>query len=647
MFPNRTTLALCVAALLVSGCSSGGGAKPTAAAAAPPPPTTTPPPGAFNPCPAPVASDCTVALGKDQWVKLPETASSHALVVSGTGRLGMVGEYRFDGGTRIEGGGLLVGSAPSEGSSLTRLQSDVTVEAAGELMVVGTVQGDVTNRGMVILFEKIQGDVENAGTLRVAAAAYGNQVRIGGNFSQGATGVLAFALSPAGWDSPVPLTVDGRADLAGTLQLETTNDAWGPYPLPAARAHRIIHATGGVSGQFDRWTSPGLFIEGSLRYGSNDVWFDLLRVELAATMQASQASGLSVASAGNIDSALTRADGYAGIPPPSLDLAQRQFLASASSLLWMQDRAQAERALGSLAGHAHAAMGGVLHGQVAAAAARDDARLSTLAYSPQPSAWSEPTLYTANGQSFAGASSGFALWLSPRLLVGGSIGDSRGSLHFDRLGGEGQAESPAAGLHAHYRGEGWHLTGAVGAQHPTLRLQRPIELGAAGTHLALSQRGFEQAFVHGEVGGDRALAGGRLSPFAAVDYTRLRSDGFAEWGTTGFELVGAAGTRARLSGSVGARYARDWAVRGSTIRLDLDARYHRLLAEDSDAPIAAFRGVPDVRFELPSEQQDGFAEVRLGLGGILGRHWNWSMDYSRGFGAGYDDELLLALQGNF
>ena len=143
--------------------------------------------------------------------------------------------------------------------------------------------------------------------------------------------------------------------------------------------------------------------------------------------------------------------------------------------------------------------------------------------------------------------------------------------------------------------------------------------------------------AHAMETGHRNDGEGRLVPFVAFDHGIVRGDAFAEQGDTGMELVAASSRQARFSGAVGARYARDWSLGRHRLRLELDAR-HRRERVDGDPVRAAFRGVPDVRFELPDARAPATGELRVGLGGSRGPRSRWSMDYSRGFGGEHRDE---------
>lgn len=624
-------------ALLASACGGGGHLVRNPEPAAPPDP---PPRPSFDPCPPPVTADCRVDLAPHRQETLPETDSNHALVLDGGGSLDLQGRYRFDGGTRIEYGILSVGSME------TVLRSDVLVGERGELRVLGEVQGNVDNRGKVVLYGLVGGNLENSGRLEAFGAVYGNPMRIDGDFTQSADGTFAFALvALSDWESGlvVPLQVGGRANLDGILELGRYADAWGPYALPDPRAHHIIHAGGGVSGTFDGWTSPGLAITGTLRYEANDVWFDLERASVVdAIASRGIGSALSRRSAANLDRAFGAADAFAGRPEGSLSDVQRRFLRSASSVMWLQDPAQVERSLDSLAGHAHLGAPDALLRDAAEASARVDARLATADAGSGTSAWALSPRPGPAGQPIIGApTTGVERWLSPRTLVGGGIVSGPASLGFDRLGGFARGDASRAGLYAHYRGDGWHATAAAGAGRARLELRRPIELGAAGRHVALSRREFGLAYLHAELARPLHAGGGRLTPYLAFDYARVHGDAFLEHGDTGFELAGMRSRQTRLGAAAGARYARVLGASGQGPWFELDARYRHDLVADDDVR-AAFRGVPDAAFDLPGHRGRGAGELRLGLGGSAGSRSRWYLDYAATFGGEHRDQALEA-----
>ncbi len=138
----------------------------------------------------------------------------------------------FTGATTIAGGGLLeVGDAANPDASLG---GDVTVASGGMLRGHGTIDGDVTNDGVVA----------PGGSIGV--------LTINGNYVQYAGGTLNIELAQAtavgvGYDQ---LRVTGTASLAGTLaiQLDPT------YAIVIGAKSNILTAAGGVTGAFSTVT---------------------------------------------------------------------------------------------------------------------------------------------------------------------------------------------------------------------------------------------------------------------------------------------------------------------------------------------------------------------------------------------------------
>ena len=82
------------------------------------------------------------------------------------------------------------------------------------------------------------------------------------------------------------------------------------------------------------------------------------------------------------------------------------------------------------------------------------------------------------------------------------------------------------------------------------------------------------------------------------------------------------------------------AVALSELARAIEAEIHatRWLRDPRQRARAAFRGVPDVRFELPDARAPATGDLRVGLGGSRGPRLRWSTDYSRGFGGEHRDE---------
>src|SRR6185312_6338932 len=442
-----TALLLALSTCLLTAC--GGSAmvrSQVAPASLPPPSPPAPPTPPAEPCPSPVTTDCVADVPFAESQDLTGgRQSDHALIKRGDGELNLVFrsrndstappivDFRFGGGTIVEAGSLRVFPNAS-------LHSNITVQAGGQLTLAGATTGNLANHGNTVLEDTVTGNVVNDGVLEPGSSIYGNVVpaRIEGNFSQTSTGTLTAVI---GATTGGFLSVTGRADIDGTLRLVPYTDDFGPYPLPGAPVSlQVLHADGGIVGQFAQWTSPGLFITGAPRYLPTDVYFDIATISAAQAMAAAQAGdALTLSSAAHFDAALGNADKWARMPGDALTSTQRQFLASMGAIQHLQDYDQAVRTFDSLSGHGYAAAADALLLQAALPASDLMTHVGNLRQGSAPESWFTPAAMTASGAgAFRGERTGFEQWLGDRLLLGYSFGWSEGSLRFDRSGGTAQ-----------------------------------------------------------------------------------------------------------------------------------------------------------------------------------------------------------------
>lgn len=627
--PRNALFAACsTGLLLLTACGGGGGGMvrsdpPPTTAPTPPPPT-----ASSEMCPEPLTADCVADVPATSPTNYLTDGrqSSYALIKRGDGELSLEeGDFRFSGGTSIEDGVLRLGA-------MGVLQSDITVQTAGRLELFGSVSGHVVNHG----------DLE-------IGAIYGEQISavIEGDYRQSTTGTLGVVL---GATTGGTLQISGRADIGGgTLRVSAYTDAWGPYPLPSAPlSHHVLHAGGGVFGQFASWTSPGLFIDGSLRYLSNDIYFDAISISALGVMSAAAVGdAVTLSTASNFDNALNAAGGLATWPAAALTETQRQFLRSAASIQQIGDYDQAVRTFDSLSGHGHMEVANAHIQQAMLSASRSNARISDMRPGSSAGVWStQPSLVSTSAGIFTqGQTFGYEQWVGERLLLGSSFGWSSGNLQFDRSGGSARSQSPQwnAYLRRH-GGNGSYTMGNVGYSHYRLDLDRPIDLGMEMRN-AHSERNLDMTHAYVETGRKIHLGAGRLTPFASLRYAALRGDGFIEQGGTGFELVVQPSLHQRIGGDIGLRYARDWRWGADRwMRLDLGARYQHLFSVRDDMR-AAFSGTPAVAFDLrglPQERDD--SSLELNLAGGAGDRWSWLLGYDNHAG---NETLSLGMELEF
>jgi uncharacterized protein with beta-barrel porin domain len=631
-----TALALALSACLLTACGGGGGGVNGMVRSESVDPPVPPPVGALaESCPPPVTADCTVDLSSADSEEITGgRQSDHALTKRGDGELTLISrpetfgppavDYRFSAGTTIEAGSLRVASSAN-------LHSDVAVQTAGILEVEGTLTGNVANDGAVFLWDVVVGDVSNNGVLTPGSTIYDDTVpaRINGNFRQTSAGTLDAVI---GATTGGFLSVTGRADIDGTLRLVPYGDDWGPYPLPSAPLSlKVLHADGGVFGQFATWTSPGLFITGAPRYLANDVYFDASSISAATAMAAARAGdALTLNAAGHFDAALVSTSGLTPSPGTSLTDAQRRFLASAASIQRIQNYDQAIRTFDSLSGYGYTAAADALMEQAALPAQALVERVANLRPGSAAGAWSARPMTIATGAgAFSEQRSGFDQWLGDALLIGGSVGWSDGNLEFDRSGGNARDRSPQWDFYLRRNGTNdSYVFADVGHGRHELDFGRQIDLGFAKRHVyAMPDLDVEHAWV--EAGREFRILQNRVTPFAALSYAAMHAAGFTEQGSTGLELAAQPSFHQRTNAAVGLRLSRYWvSTNGRWTQLNLAGGLLHLLAARGDA-YAAFTGAPDVTFALaglPRQRNTGWLQMSLGTGG---ENWAWLLNYDR------------------
>ena len=627
--------ALAVAVIAACGGNGSGGGM---VRSNPPPPQ----PIATGSCPAPITADCMVSIdASDNELMLGGRESSHAIFKSGPGLLNLEdGTYRFDGGARLQEGTMNV--LPD-----AVMDADVVVGSNAQLGVDGRVEGNVDNHGYVSintlatvhgsfvnrsmsstsLAGTVEGAFRNAGALYVGVSydtTAPTPSRITGNFTQTADGML---VSYVGAIAGGLLQIGGTAQLDGELVLGGLLDFdYTPILVPTPYAHHVLHADGGVSGEFAEWSASGLFLTGDVRYLANDVWFDIATISAASAMQSANAGdALVFASAARFDQALAATTGDART------LAQRQFLRSIATVQRIGDYAQAARTFDSLSGHGHLAAIDAQMTHALRAAPRIATRTDAVARTGAGAWTSNPAFAAVGDANFnEGQTFGYDVRLSNGWLLGSSFASNNGTVDVDRSGGVAHTRSPQYDLYLHRDNGSTYTTAIVGYRHDAMQLDRPIDLGVALAN-AHSEREYDTRYAYVESGRDIALGNGRFTPFVAAHYTQSRGEAFAEYGQTGFELAGGPSLHERTGADLGVRYAQAWTFGADAwLQLDVAARRQHLF-DASDAMSVAFVGAPGVVFDLAGLPQERDLDVwQLNLAGGTGRRWSWVMQYEDG-----------------
>jgi uncharacterized protein with beta-barrel porin domain len=403
------------------------------------------------------------------------------------------------------------------------------------------------------------------------------------------------------------------------------------YPIPETPfSVHALHADGGVTGTFDEWSAPMLFVEGELRYEPNDVFFDATSVSAQSVMaEAGIRDSLTLDTAQRFDQLLQVTGAAKGtFDPRALSQAQDRLLRSAAIVQRIDNYAQALRTFDSLSGSGHvAAVDAYMQNALQAAptiAAHIDA-------TPRGAngAWSaQPATFAVGGGTFQQTPTlGYDLQLAGGTRVGSSVGWSESTLDLARAGGVAQSRAPQFNVYVHHAFARGYATGMMGFSRQAMDLERTIDLGGTA-QLAHTRRDVDTAFGYLESGRTMAFGGGRITPFAAAHWSQARAGAFSEQGVTGFELVGDASMHQRVGSDIGARWTRDWNwMSGHWLRLDAGMRHRHLFQASDDAQVS-YAGAPGWMFDLHGAPVDRDAQMySLGLVGGRDARWAWSLRF--------------------
>ncbi|WP_170990167.1 autotransporter serine protease [Aquamicrobium sp. LC103] len=186
------------------------------------------------------------------------------LIKSGDGSLSLWGNSTYLGDTRIDGGVLAIGGS---------IASDTFVEQEGTLAGIGTVFGDVDNRGAVYA-----GWSRDGGTLT-----------IDGDYRQREDSWMVVELGAPDGTS--------RLDVTGTAAIEggTVDVIFDPGGYSGDARHTILTADNGVTGRFDEVCNCYAFLDFGLAYDPTNVYLDVARNGVAFADVAANRNGAAVA----------------------------------------------------------------------------------------------------------------------------------------------------------------------------------------------------------------------------------------------------------------------------------------------------------------------------------------------------------------
>ncbi|MDH5824813.1 S8 family serine peptidase [Luteimonas sp. RD2P54] len=505
------------------------------------------------------------------------------LIVDGNGQpgnLSLEGENTYTGTTRVRGQAVL-----AVRNSLT---SPIHVEPTGSVQVFGgQLQGNVLNQGSLSFGHgggaqtTFRGDIRNEGFVMVGR--YPN-ARFKGDYIQIGGGVLSIYL---GAD---PLHFEGQATLAGNLDI---NGVVSGYV--ARSSTEVLIADGGVSGEFSTMTwNPSLVLVATFGYGTDRVWLDVERADVAAT-----AGGLAGMTVSSLDSAVRLENAFrridAQLPGEGADdlPADNGLIRAAGQIQQVQTASAFTTMLDSLSGKAHAAASAMTFDSIDLNRRALSSRFGELAGRPAAGGEWTQALGGAGSGSFAGGDyqmDGWMLGNDYRLGGSGVAGLAFGQTRADSAvpgaaerGRDRQAQGQVYGGWLHGNG---YAMGQLGVGRYDRRIDRQLLLGGDRSAVQADYAGtFASAGL--EAGYRFGLGATSLTPYAGAEHARVESDGFHERGASGFGLRTGAIASSRTQAIAGLRAAHAW--RGLDLRGY--AEWQHTLSADGLEVDASFVGV--------------------------------------------------------
>ncbi|WP_368564983.1 S8 family serine peptidase [Pseudoxanthomonas sp. UTMC 1351] len=456
-----------------------------------------------------------------------EIRGDGGLIKRGSGRLELSGILSYRGQTRIEGGTL---------ATRFNLPAGAFVGTQGSLHLF--------NAG-------VHEDLENHGEVAITGSAI---QWITGDFMQSTGATLSMQVGSK-------LYVDGVALISGG-QLQISGLVSG---YVYSNRELLINAMGGVSGRFDALTQgPGVFLDGSLEYNSNQVLLNITRLDVSAAATAfGNISAASLASASRVENAFLQIDAQQrgeNRPEP----VAAGFIEMAGELQRSPTQAEAKASLASLSGELHAAADAMTFDAIGMNRRALSSRFDQLVDQPtQRGDWYQRLgeagrgSYGANDFQMDGWMLGSDLRLSQYGVVGVAFGEIQSHTSVGSSRDRGQDRQAQGQFYmGSVRGNAYAL-GQLGFGRYDRQLRRELLLGQASHGVASEYAGdfLSMSLETGYRFGSSATA---LTPYVGTEYARVDRDGFVETGASGFGLKTDASVGERTLAIGGLRAEHGW-----------------------------------------------------------------------------------------
>lgn len=530
-----------------------------------------------------------------------DIAGDGGLVKRGSGTLELSGTNTYRGTTRVDGGTLdVTGSVAGDG---------VTVGANGTLSGGGTVFGNVSNNGVVLVNS---GDIGSA-----------RHFEITGNYTHADGATLALVLGHG------PLVVRGDADIGGgTVHVAGVRDGY----VTRDREH-VLQVDGEFSGFFDELTydADTLFLQANLAYDLQNVWLDIGRLDVHATVaRLGNATAASLSAAQRVENAFRELDGKQSADGPVAG----GLIRAAGEFQRIADARMAHASLASLSGELHA---------VASSTTFDAIDMNRRALSSEfvasadlaarPAAWARQLGGGGQG-GFSGSEHAVDGWMIGRdlrmgnAIAGFAFGETRADSRRDGSRDRGRDRQAQSLVYAGVTGGDAYALGQLGFGRFDRQLERHLFTGQRAMGVFSTYAGdfmtasLETGYRWGD---DRA----GLTPYLGAEYTRIRSDGFDELGGDGLGLRAEGWSSSRSQAVAGLRGERQWL---SGLTLQGYAEWQQTLSAHGLELEAGFTGVDAWSPLMGLQPARSGGLFGVGLDAPVGRAGLFTLGYDQRFG---------------
>lgn len=453
----------------------------------------------------------------------------------------------------------------------TLISSGTAIDAQGNL------PGSVTiDNGAALLARRdITGSVQSAGRLQTTATS----TRINGDLTLYAAGTLAQTLG-------APLIVGGRATLAGQFYVAGVTSGY------VATAHQQVLSAGSITGTFNSLTTaPGIFLSTSLRYTPAEVWIDTSQISVINVASQSMSSSLAATSSSvRLDGAFNQLNQNVATP----GAVANGTLMAAGGIQQSQTTAQAKASLESLSGQLYAA------GTAVTLAGIDASNDALMAHLDQQGtgAWMQSLGYQGGlsrggfgnvGFNLNGGLIGNDVRLGRNGFAGVAVAQMSSNNQLNGGFDRSRSRSTAGMLYAGSRGANWYGVGQFGFGSFRGDMSRMLQFGDQTAFAGSDQNGSYNS-AYGEVGFRTTAGAFTLTPFANVEYSSIRRDGFQESGGEGFGLAADGHTTSRWQAGFGLRAGSTWLTSRGKLHLDAKLGWQNAFATKGEVFAARYTG---------------------------------------------------------